>query len=1548
MKKRVLITLIALLVVCASVITVANASDSETGYAYQVYNPATNTVEKYVEGDTLSERLKYAPDGCVITLLDDVVETSSYTYVGAANGSENNLVDVYLDLNGHTLTYTGVQDKQFFMLLRSYVNLNVYSSRPGGTLIQTETAEGGVPSATFDLRNAGAVLNLGEVTQPVTLPSLDGITPTTSATDKVTYSNVSVTANNVASPGSNLTVFASTLVTHNTSAPNQTNVNINGGTYIQTTPGWRPAFFLVENNVTFLAKNATFIAPNNLFITTSHNNISADGLTYKFENCTIYTGTLLNEASYKMNFTFSDCFLFCDQLLAKNANSGTVNYERCLMSPETLRGDVDTLEVNEEIKTVSVPTIKFNYENGTLSEQNPYTVTVNERKFTYSLTTDTSIPCSTITWVDLNGNEYSQKYATGIGLVPKFPAISVPPTTDAYRYTFYPTVSEVTEDATYRLVPTANFILKSNIELHTDFVYKIYIPTAVVSSEYVSAIKIDGATPIFSETKTIEGEEYYVIRKSIKAPEAMDKLINMSISITTKENVSFEQKYSLSIPDYANRVNAGAFSENAKDLVNSVITYVKAAYDYYNPTAENKYTPSITHVPGAEHPGNNGGAKGIIYGVDISTNECVKFRFYVFKDVVDSGTNLTLRYQDRNVYTTVTVSNFTDAGISVLDNGVTRWLSYCEITTRAMDIRDGIEVSIGDTAKAAPDLTYQLANYIYYINSADSLENVTYLRTMMYALWEYSKCAENYILNTDSDSPVISISIDNTPVTEESYVIVANQYDDEEYAAAITIRDAIFEKTGETLEIVNESVSGKNSIFIYPTVPTSKYDFNVTTKGADLLINCSYSSFIENATKDFAKEHILAHDSDFDFSYDFKENYYIDRIYYSDFGAVGNADTALLTKDLNGKSYETAENPEIFSYIKESQGWVNDFAAIKATHDMANATGRHTVYADEGKTYYIGTTKLSGSFSTAIIQTDVVWTGAKFIIDDTHIDPFDGSTGPSIQVFSITSDKTTVKITDRDIIDKVLKNGLDPSTTNIDLGLDYPVMIVPYNSSHKIYRRRGYSSFSGMDMQEIIVLDENGNVSSDTPVMFTYTDIDYINVIDLRVKPITVEGGEFTTVSCGADVVIRDESGTATGVQPTYVARGINVERSFTTFNNVKHYVVGEITVKQEAEQILGVRYSGFFNMHDSNEITLNNCVMTARRCFGVSLPISNGGTYEYSAGRINNLIFNNCVQTNFWVDGNGKAVAEGTPGAKLSMSKSDYAAAGSQMYWGTGCSNHCKNMEYRGSTLSRFDAHEGLYNGKIIDSTVNFISLIGGGDMLIENSRWFTEANPVQDTPSARALIYLRSDYGSTWNGTITIKNVSGYTHEDKSIYLIYHNYANWYYGYRCYFPNVNIDGLDYYDIDSREAISSDKTIILSSTNSQIQNWNIHSSLVNEIAPAYEYVDRNGDGYVDKTDCNGEYIGETGIVYQEHLVTSRYNGTGDTNEKNYGTAQNPKYQNLNPIVPPTKIIIENSNYNYEIPHTASFFEGTYIRINGTLLKMANDFSDVPIVDYKK
>ena len=71
--------------------------------------------------------------------------------------------------------------------------------------------------------------------------------------------------------------------------------------------------------------------------------------------------------------------------------------------------------------------------------------------------------------------------------------------------------------------------------------------------------------------------------------------------------------------------------------------------------------------------------------------------------------------------------------------------------------------------------------------------------------------------------------------------------------------------------------------------------------------------------------------------------------------------------------------------------------------------------------------------------------------------------------------------------------------------------------------------------------------------------------------------------------------------------------------------------------------------------------------------------------------------------------------------------------YWGIFASNYSKNISFDNCILSRFDAHMGVYNATIRNSTLGYmgVNAIGSGNFLIENS-----------TVRGRSFINLRPDY--------------------------------------------------------------------------------------------------------------------------------------------------------------------------------------------------------------
>ena len=594
-------------------------------------------------------------------------------------------------------------------------------------------------------------------------------------------------------------------------------------------------------------------------------------------------------------------------------------------------------------------------------------------------------------------------------------------------------------------------------------------------------------------------------------------------------------------------------------------------------------------------------------------------------------------------------------------------------------------------------------------------------------------------------------------------------------------------------------------------------------------------------------------------------------------------------------------------------GVTNDFPAIYAAHNYANENGL-TVKAEAGKTYYISDTRIDGEVKIAVIKTDVIWTGVNFIIDDSPYSTHEHFGIYDKNVFEIVSDYPIEKVEDEALFEKILANGLHKGTTKIDMGLGYPALIIPYNSKHRVYRRRGYGAFRGALMHEVILLDKDGNISDETPVMWDYNHIDYIEVIRTDIKPITVEGGKFTSAACNTNCVVYNEDGKPIAVKEAYVRRGIRISRSYTTVRGVEHYITGEVSVTRQKNGEIGAPYHGFYESMYANHLTFESCVMTGRRCYQKAWigPGFGGtmGTYDLTANAVNKIVFKNCVQSNFWITLDENDVIhpakEGDEGAMLALSQMmNSKGKPSRMHWGVGGTNFCKNMEYIGCTLSRFDAHSGLYNGKVIDSTVVAMALTGNGDMYIENVRVFAESHD----SGANRMFSMRNDYGSTWEGNIYVKGLKAYVYTKKSslknavaseyqgIYTVFHNYHNWYYGYDCHFPNISLDSVEIYDIETFKPVP-EGTEIRFVTGNMTKEPALHCQNTLNSHPIYPGVDDDGDGFVDGTKI--PFDGEI---------------------KRGGVIDESSFKNLNPIVPPSYVKITNNKnkYVYLINDMSSF-----------------------------
>jgi hypothetical protein len=305
-------------------------------------------------------------------------------------------------------------------------------------------------------------------------------------------------------------------------------------------------------------------------------------------------------------------------------------------------------------------------------------------------------------------------------------------------------------------------------------------------------------------------------------------------------------------------------------------------------------------------------------------------------------------------------------------------------------------------------------------------------------------------------------------------------------------------------------------------------------------------------------------------------------------------------------------------------------------------------------------------------------------------------------------------------------------------------------------------------------------------------------------------------------------------------------------------------------------------------------------------------GTVDMAMGKCCNILVDGCKQSNFWITVDPKTYeittsSEYTPGAVPGMSFVEVYGKRIKLCWGVMSSNYCKNMEYRNSTLSRFDAHAPIFNGKIVNCNINDIELNGNGKFILENVNWYPY---LPKTP----LFFLRGDYGCTWDGDLIVKNVKAYLQEDNTSPLIYSTYANWFRGYTCAFPNVLLDNFALYSVKTGEPLPKGHKMNITTIVEDAKRMHLNDC---GLPSRFCVLDEDGDGYIDEplVDINrdGKYdekdrvdldgdgkIGNTSLRYADYCDE---NGAPNKTEAVHPTCT----ANLNIVKPPKYIKVVNN-----------------------------------------
>ena len=408
-------------------------------------------------------------------------------------------------------------------------------------------------------------------------------------------------------------------------------------------------------------------------------------------------------------------------------------------------------------------------------------------------------------------------------------------------------------------------------------------------------------------------------------------------------------------------------------------------------------------------------------------------------------------------------------------------------------------------------------------------------------------------------------------------------------------------------------------------------------------------------------------------------------------------------------------------------GVADDAEAIRKAHDYANEHGLKVLANPDGK-YRIGAVEKSIE-----IKTDTDWNGAEVIFDDAQVH----WTSPlrSVHVFEVKASTPAVKLEIPEGM--TLRKG----QTNVGMTFDKACMLKLENEEEKIYKRYGENANGGVPKNEMILVDEAGNVDSTTPIQYDYDKLTKITRFSVDEEPVSVGNAHFSTYVLNPKLTEPDYENNY-----CYYQRGLFVTRSNTTVHHIVHRIYGEdmtieidrngdgIIDKWGADKSYGVPYHGFFTFHNSNNVKLTDCHVQGHQayCFFQGATRDEKGTIRNEMGSYD-INATDCINISF-----------------LNITQYENKETGEVitnrfMYHGIMGSNFCRNVVMDNCYVDRFDSHQGVHNARITNCTLGFgILVIGGGELYIENVYrvW------------GGAFIHLRMDYNSVFDGDVIMKN--------------------------------------------------------------------------------------------------------------------------------------------------------------------------------------------------
>ena len=142
-------------------------------------------------------------------------------------------------------------------------------------------------------------------------------------------------------------------------------------------------------------------------------------------------------------------------------------------------------------------------------------------------------------------------------------------------------VSETSDTAEFKLTESGlnAYSPKVSITLHSSIKMNVYIPVDNTLGFVFDGVSYTDLAALSSEIVTVDGKRYYQKQLTLDAKNAA-KDVPLTVTVSRGDSTA-TGRFTFSVPKYANKIFASG-TEVEKQIIRDVLSYVRAAYDYFN------------------------------------------------------------------------------------------------------------------------------------------------------------------------------------------------------------------------------------------------------------------------------------------------------------------------------------------------------------------------------------------------------------------------------------------------------------------------------------------------------------------------------------------------------------------------------------------------------------------------------------------------------------------------------------------------------------------------------------------------------------------------------------------------------------------------------------------------------------------------------------------------------------------------------------------------------------------------------------------------------